>query len=78
MEEARKEANDMGKQLIIIMLDAKSAFDVVVHNNMMRRLYHLGIQDNHWSLIQNLHNNATTSVKWNGYFSNRFNIQQGV
>jgi hypothetical protein len=75
MEEARKEANDMGKQLIIIMLDAKSAFDVVVHNNMMRRLYHLGIQDNHWSLIQNLHNNATASVKRNGYFSNRYNIQ---
>ena len=42
---------DMGEQLIIIMLDAKSAFDVVVHNNMMRRLYHLGIQDKHWSLI---------------------------
>ena len=41
MEEARREANDMGEQLII-MLDAKSAFDVVVLNNMMRRLYHLG------------------------------------
>ena len=53
MAESRREANDMEKQLIIIMLDAKSTFDVVVHNNMMRRLYHLGIQDKHWSLIQN-------------------------
>ena len=78
MEESRREANDMEEQLIIIMLDAKSAFDVVVHNNMMRRLYHLGIQHKHWSLIQNLQCNATTSVKWNGYLSNRFNIQQGV
>jgi hypothetical protein len=77
-EESRREANDMEEQLIIIMLDAKSAFDVVVHNNMMMRLYHLGIQDKHWSLIQNLHSNATTSVKWNGHISDRFNIQQGV
>jgi len=73
-----REASDMEEQLIIIMLDAKSAFDVVVHNNMMRRLYHLGIQDKHWSLIQNLHSNATTSVKLNGHISDRFNIQQGV
>jgi hypothetical protein len=52
----------MEEQLIIIMLDAKSAFDVIVHNNMMMRLYHLGIQDKHWSLIQNLHSNATTDL----------------
>ena len=63
MEEARTDANDMEEQLIIIMLDAKSAFDVVVHNHMMRRLYHMGIQDIYWSLIQNLHSNPTTSVK---------------
>jgi hypothetical protein len=36
MEESRRVANDMEEQLIIIMLDAKSAFDVVVHNNIMR------------------------------------------
>jgi hypothetical protein len=41
-------------------------------------LYHLGIQDKHWTLIQNLHSNATTSVKWNGHISDRFNIQQGL
>lgn len=75
MEESRRDANDMEEQLIIIMLDVKSAFDVVVHNHMMRRLYHLGIQDKHWSLTQNLHSNATTSVKWNGHISDRFNIQ---
>jgi len=78
MEESRRKANDMDEQLIIIMLDAKSAFDVVVHNNIMRRLYHLGIQDKHWTLIQNLHSNATTSVKWNGHISDRFNMTQNL
>lgn len=71
MEEAWREVNDLEEQLIIIMLDAKSAFDVVVLNDTTRRLYH-------YLLMPNLHKNATTSVKWNGYLSNRFNIQQEV
>ena len=31
LEEARRKALDIGKLLTIILLDAKSAFDVVVH-----------------------------------------------
>jgi hypothetical protein len=43
LEEARRESWDENNPFIIVMLDAKSAFDVVVHKNMLRMLYHIGI-----------------------------------
>jgi hypothetical protein len=39
LEEARREALDIGKLLTIVLLDAKSAFDVVVHKNLLKKLY---------------------------------------
>jgi hypothetical protein len=39
----------------VILLDAKAAFDKVIHSHMDRRVYQAGIDDNHWVLIyQNL------------------------
>lgn len=77
LEEARREALDIGKLLTIILLDAKSAFDVVVHKNLLKKLYHLGIQDKHWTLIKSLHTNASSAIKFNGLVSENFNILQG-
>jgi len=59
-------------------LDAKSAFDVVVHKNLLKKLYHLGIQDKHWTLIKSLHTNSSSAIKFNGLVSENFNILQGV
>ena len=78
LEESRREALDLEQRFIIILLDAKSAFDVVVHQSMMRRLYHLGLQDKHWTLINSLHSNASSAVKFNGLVSDTFEIQQGI
>jgi len=78
LEESRREALDLEQLFIIILLDAKSAFDVVVHQSMMRRLYHLGVQDKHWTLINSLHTNASSAVKFNGLVSDTFEIQQGI
>ena len=61
-----------------IFIDAKSAFDVVNHNHMMRRLYHMGVQDRHWILINGMHQNVTSIVKWIGERSEPFEIHQGV
>ena len=77
LEEARREALDIGKLLTVVLLDAKSAFDVVVHNNLLKKLYHLGIQDKHWTLIKSLHTNASSAIKFNGLVSENFNILQG-
>jgi hypothetical protein len=76
-EELRQEALDLKQLFIIILLDAKSAFDVDVHQSMMRRLYHLGVQDKHWTLINSLHTSASSAVKLNGLVSDIFEIQQG-
>lgn len=67
LEEARRESWDENTPFIIIMLDAKSAFNVV-HKNMLRKLYH----------INSMHTHAKTSIKWKVYISESFNIEQGV
>ncbi|CAC5361772.1 unnamed protein product [Mytilus coruscus] len=78
VEEVNRKSLDLGQLLIIVLLDAKSAFDVAVHQNLMRNLYHLGIQYRHWNLIDNLHKHASSVVKFNGKISNEFLISQGV
>ena len=44
----------------------------------MRRLYHTGINDSHWTLIDDMHQNATSIVKWAGKQSEPFEVCQGV
>ena len=44
----------------------------------MRKLFHIGIDGQCWNLIDSLHSNAETVVKWGGQFSDSFEIHQGV
>ena len=43
LEEAIREQRDKHKPLYFAFLDAKSAFDVVNHDSLLRKLYHIGI-----------------------------------
>ena len=78
VEEIYREAKDNNQEYELVLLDAKSAFDVVIHSHLMKRLYHAGIDDKHWTIIQSMHTNATSAVKWNGKTSELFNVLQGV
>ena len=78
VEEFLRESKDNNLTAHLILLDAKSAFDVVDHAHMLRRLFHIGVQDKHWSLISSLHKDASSVVKWFGEQSNSFKIHQGV
>ncbi|VDI48248.1 Hypothetical predicted protein, partial [Mytilus galloprovincialis] len=78
VEEISGEAKDNNQEYEIVLLNAKSAFDVVIHSHLMKRLYHAGIDDKHWTIIQSMHTNATSAVKWNGKTSELFNVLQGV
>ena len=78
LEEVTRESKDQGNPVYLIFLDAKAAFDVVDHNHLMRRLYHTGIKDSHWTLIDDMHRNATSIVKWAGKQSEPFEVCQGV
>ena len=59
------------------MLDAKSAFDVVRHTNLIRKLYHYRISTQSILLIDSLYRNATTKIKWKDQLSEEFKIEQG-
>ena len=78
VEETYRENADNKNECQLVLLDAKSAFDVVIHSHLMRRVYHAGIQDKHWSLINSMHQKASSSVKWDNKISQRFPVTQGV
>ena len=59
-------------------MDVKSAFDVVVLPNLMRKLYNSGIDGLNWLMINSLHHNSQTAVKWQGQLSSTYTNQQGV
>ena len=63
LEEFIRESKDMKKDVYIAFLDAKSAFDVVDHASLMRRLFHIGVDGALWNLIYSLHSNAQTAVR---------------
>ena len=78
VEECYREAKDNNIDFQLILLDAKAAFDTVVHSHMLRRVFLAGIDNRHWTLIKSLHENAKSSVKWDGNISEPFNVNQGV
>ena len=59
-------------------MDIKSAFDVVVHRNLMGKLYNSGIDGLNWLMINSLHHESQTAVKQQGKLSSTYTNQQGV
>ena len=78
LEEVTRKYKDQGDPVYFIFLDAKSTFDVVDHTHLMRQLYHTGVDNTHWSLIDDMHQNASSIVKWAGDHSDPFEVNQGV
>jgi hypothetical protein len=50
----------------------------VIHSHLLRKVYLAGIDDKHWTLIKDLHENAQSSIKWEGNISTPFVVKQGV
>jgi hypothetical protein len=46
------------------LLDAKSAFDVVVLKMLLRKVYLTGINPASWSLIDDLRHKTKACIKW--------------
>jgi hypothetical protein len=49
-------------ELFIVLLDTRSAFDVVDTDHLLRRLYQIGINDKTWNIIHSLHDNIILLV----------------
>jgi hypothetical protein len=78
IEELKRNAKDEKTPVITVLLDAKSAFDVVDLYHLLRRLYQTGINDKLWSLFNSLHQGESSVVKWMGHESSAFEVTQGV
>ena len=76
--ELYREIEDKNKPFYLALLDAKSAFDVVVLSILFRKVYVLGINPATWTIIDELHRNMRSCVKWNDCISDEINVQQGV
>jgi hypothetical protein len=78
LHESMNEAKTNKTPLFIAFLDAKSAFDVVPHASLLRKLYLDGIDGSMWLLIKDTFQDAVSKVKWKEQTSNEFPIMQGV
>ena len=79
VDEFERENKDLKRPTYIAMLDAKSAFDVVVHANLIRRLHQYEFSDQSILLINSLYENAASHIKWKNLMSEQnFKIEQGV
>ncbi|MEW8548514.1 MAG: reverse transcriptase domain-containing protein, partial [Candidatus Thiodiazotropha sp.] len=78
LEEVMREYKETRRPLYVAFLDAKSAFDVVSHPSLLRKLFHLGLEGAEWSLVHSLHSGAESVVKWEGSVSQKFSVLQGV
>ena len=71
LEEYVRDRKDSKMLAYITFLDAKSAFDFVSHPSLMRKLFHIGIEGNLWTLISSLQQDAKSAVKWQRHISEK-------
>ena len=55
VEEMYRDVLNTRQSSELVLLDAKAAFDVVVHTHMLRRRFQAGLDDKHWTIIQSMH-----------------------
>ena len=76
LEEYIRDRQDSQMPAYIAFLDAKPAFNL--HQSLMRKLFHVGVEGNLWTLIGSLHQDAKSAVNWQGQISEKFRVEQGV
>jgi hypothetical protein len=78
IQELHNEAKDAHEPLYVAYLDAKAAFDTVWIKSLMRRLSQGGIDGNLWTMINSLHDDATSQIQWAGHLTDTFTVLHGV
>jgi hypothetical protein len=78
LEEVVRDSRDLKLPVFIALSDAKSAFDVVNKQILMRKAFLAGVASAPWTLIDQLHSETRAVVKLLNQQSLEYDIQQGV
>jgi ribosomal protein L31 len=76
--EAIQEATMNQETLYIAFMDTKKAFDVVSHDALLRKLHMIGVKGKLWLIARSMYREMVAQVKWAGYISEKFQVQQGL
>ncbi len=78
VSEIQIDAKENDKPLYLVFRDVKKAFDVVNHDILFNKLYHLGIDLNILNILIDMYRNLEAKVRWKGTLSDSFHVGQGV
>ena len=78
LTETIAESVDNEKPLYTAFIDASKAFDVVLHDSMLLKLYNVGLGGHEWNFLNKWYTSLESAVKWDGDVSQPFQEQQGV
>ncbi|KAK3105653.1 hypothetical protein FSP39_002699 [Pinctada imbricata] len=78
VSETISEYVENNRPIYMSFLDSQKAFDVVAHTSMKCKLFHQGINQHIWNVIDNLYTSLSSKVLWKGNVSSKFSILQGV
>ncbi|CAG2194397.1 unnamed protein product [Mytilus edulis] len=78
LTELHTEAKENGNPLIIALTDAKSAFDVVWHDGLLRENNKAGLCGDNWLLFKDWYKGLNSNIKWQRQTSRTFLESQGV
>jgi RNA-binding protein YlmH len=73
-----EEANTSNKELHLVFMDCKKAFDSIKHEAMLTTLRNYGVGKQFANLISELYSNSNTHFILNEEHSNNFSIACGV
>ena len=76
--EARTEAKESKKMLLLATLDARKAFDTVSHPSLLRKIYLTGADVELVAMMDQFYQGMTTKVRWGDKISRDINILQGT
>lgn len=74
MDEARR----CNKDILLVLVDFKKAFDNVDRNALSAIMAHQGIENDHLRVASDLHTDTTVRVRWRNQRSAPFPINRGV
>ncbi|CAC5371843.1 unnamed protein product [Mytilus coruscus] len=78
LTELHTEAKENGDPLVIALTDAKSAFDVVSHDGLLRQMNKADLCGVIWLLFKDWYKGLNSNIKWQGQTSRTFLESQGV